>query len=576
VTPTVSAPPAAPVQPAQQRWVLAIPMAAALCAALLLAGSPTWRFHVLQFLAALFFGAVLFRSLPRHHDRATVAPTAPPPAQSAGLLLALLAGALAYAPTLSHFFLCDDFEHLNLVRHPFLQSIWPQIAHGQFDGLAFIFYRPIGFASLFLDYRLWHSWTPGYHLTNITLHLLAIAGVFCFCRQLPVGGHVEGCVVGHSERHVPTAAALLFALLPVNVQAVAWIGCRFDLLAAVFAIWALTFAARFRRAARLGDYAIAILLFILAVFSKEGAYLVPLLWLALEWVLPPAPAAGATRASEARLGYILVTVLLIVHRIHTLGGVGGYRLQQDGSPLVQSVDLQSLTGILLRAPAETLFGYNWLQPAAWPVILTIALTAALFLALALGVPSRAGFSASSSTNFGAPSSTNSTPAAARISLFCLFWIFAAAIPAHFYFAIPDPGLFSSRVLYFGAMAVAILIAVLLAQAIANPRLYLAATVAIALLLSAAVQYNLRPWQQAAQQSFRLQSVLQQIEPTPPPHAVFFFPNLPDVLHGVPFFTVGLQSAVQFHYSWRDDIRVRTPKSKVIEATAIPIPWTAQP
>jgi hypothetical protein len=225
----------------------------------------------------------------------------------------------------------------------------------------------------------------------------------------------------------------------------------------------------------------------------------------------------------------------------------------DGSPLVQSVRWQSLIGVLVRAPAETLFGYDWLQPASRSVIFAAGATAAIFVALGL--------------------LARTSLISRRISWFCLIWIFAAAVPAHFYFCSPDPGLFFSRAVYFGSIGMAILIAVLLGQTFRNPKVSLSGAFAISLLLLIGLQHNAGAWRVASRESLRVQARLGQVLPVPPQHAVLYLKGVPDILHGVPFFTVGLQNAVRFHYSWRDDIRVRTEKSRYIEASAIPIDMT---
>jgi hypothetical protein len=510
-------------------------------------GDPTWRFRLFQVLAIVFFVPVLLRNLPRRGQAADVEPpaVAPQSARFAGLLVALAAGASAYAATIPLYFICDDFEHLALIRHPFMTSLWPQLTKGQFDGLAYIFYRPVGFASLFLDFRLWHYWAPGYHLTNVSLHLLCIAAVFFFCKQLQLKS--ETCM----------AASLIFAVLPVNVQAVTWIGCRFDQLATTLGMWSLTSAAHFRRTGKVSSYAMAILFFALAVTSKESAYVVPILWLALELIpqdrQPLRPPFA--RSSAPLLGYVLAPLLMLFHRLHTLGGIGGYRLTTDGSPLAQSFRTQSLVGILIRAPAETLFGYNWLQPSGRILPLAAGATAAIFLTLCL--------------------LAKPTPIGRRITWFCLIWVFVAPIPTHFYFRTPDPGLFSSRAVYFGSIGVSLLLAVLLSQTFSNPKVSLTWAFSISLLLLIGLHHNVGAWRSAAQQSRTFLSSLDSFQPTPPPRAVFFIKGIPDIVNGVPFFTVGLENAVRFHYSWRDDIRVRTEQSRFVEPWAITIDMTSR-
>jgi hypothetical protein len=246
----------------------------------------------------------------------------------------------------------------------------------------------------------------------------------------------------------------------------------------------------------------------------------------------------------------LTPLVMFYHRLQTLGGVGGYRLRTDGSPLAQSFGIPSLVGVLVRAPGEALFGYNWLQSHDRALAAAAGATAAMFLAFCL--------------------LAKLNLICRRIIWFCLIWVFAAALPAHFYFLSPDPGLFYSRALYFGSIGIAILIAVLLGQTFGNSGMCLGWAVAASLLLLFGIQHNVRAWRFASQESLRTQAVLGQLQPSPPLHTVFYIEGVPDVINGVPLFTVGLENAVRFHYSWRDDIRIRTRNSRFIESSAIPI------
>jgi hypothetical protein len=497
--------------------------------------SDAW-FHasVFQSIALVFLAVLAFRQLlqaPRQAARPPV-PVGPESGSRSGVLPALLAAALAYAASLTLSFNCDDFEHLALIREPFRLSIWPQFTRGQFDGQSYIFYRPLGFASLFTDYRIWREWAPGYHMTNLLFHLLAVAGVYFLCRELGL------------QKRACSAAAVIFALLPVNVQAVTWIGCRFDLLASVFGVWALVCVLRSRRTGRLALYCSALALFVLAVLSKESAYAVALLWLPLA-VMPTAggnPQPSHLRRTATLAGYLLVPALMWLLRYHILGGVGGYHYIQDGRPLAGQFGAASLAGIILRAPAEALFGYNWLQQGAWPVALPAAVTASLLLC------------------FGALASRNAH--SRRVTALCLLWVPIAALPAHFYFQRSDPSLFYSRSLYFASMGMAILIAVAFTQALADSRSCRNWTFALALLLAYGVQHNLVAWRNASKTTDSLFKNLHRAYPNPPRNATFHLRRIPSTQAGVPVFTVGLQNAVRSAYSWRTDLYARQAEYEV--------------
>jgi protein O-mannosyl-transferase len=95
--------------------------------------------------------------------------------------------------------------------------------------------RPVFLLSAMLDYALWGRNPFGFHLTNLLLHALVTVLLFAFARRLLVGA--------------PWAAffgSLLFAVHPLNCEAVAEISYRKDLIAAAGILAGLNLAAVFQ------------------------------------------------------------------------------------------------------------------------------------------------------------------------------------------------------------------------------------------------------------------------------------------------------------------------------------------
>jgi hypothetical protein len=486
-------------------------------------GDPNRLYGLFQSISVVFFAALAFRLLLRPTGN-TGQESRNSKSSDRGLRIALAADAISYVRTLPLFFVCDDFAHLELVRRPFVVSIWPEFTKGQ-DG---VFYRPLAFVSLFLDYRVWHEWIPGYHLTNVFLHLICIAGVFYLCKQLEWTG--RSCF----------AAALFFAVLPVNVQNVTWAAARFDQLAAAFGIWSIACAASFRRTGRARFYWFAICLFVLAVLSKENAYVFPVLWLTLEMV--PMKGAGEkpsiARRAAILVGYLGLPAIMMLFRFFLLSGVGGYR--RGDAPMALHFPIASVFGLLVRAPGETLFGYDWLEPGDHARIMAAILTAAIFLMLAFWMKTDAR--------------------SRRVICFALIWIVVSAAPAHFYFWGSDPGLFVSRTLYFGSIGVAMLIAVLLEQVVSQGSTYRVWAVSIGLLLFAGTQHNISAWQRATREAHDRLTAVKREQPSPPSNATYYVTGVPDQYRGVPFFAAGHEAAIRMSYSWREDIHVVRDKA----------------
>jgi len=135
-----------------------------------------------------------------------------------GLSLLLFAlTLLAYAPSIRGGFIWDDDDYVennaNLRSAGGLVDIWtaPRTSAQ---------YYPMVFTTFWVEHQLWGLSAPGYHLVNVLLH--ATAAVLLWRLLLAL--------------EIPAAwlAACLFAIHPVQVESVAWITERKNVLSAVF------------------------------------------------------------------------------------------------------------------------------------------------------------------------------------------------------------------------------------------------------------------------------------------------------------------------------------------------------
>lgn len=94
------------------------------------------------------------------------------------------------------------------------------------------YYRPVVASTFILDTFLWNLEAPFLHLENLLLHLSNVILFFFLTQQV---GRLSG-VDGVGRIALPTIAALLFGLHPVNTEAVLWIAGRADLLAGFFVL----------------------------------------------------------------------------------------------------------------------------------------------------------------------------------------------------------------------------------------------------------------------------------------------------------------------------------------------------
>ncbi|MGH7475354.1 MAG: hypothetical protein ACRELD_03625 [Longimicrobiales bacterium] len=188
------------------------------------------------------------------------------------------------------------------------QPYWPAM------GAELALYRPLTSLTLALDFALWNGHPLGLHLANVLWHTAASLLVLLLLRRLVTP--------------IPAfAGALVFAVHPVHVEAVANIAGRAELVTAVFGLAACVLWLRGRR----GDVSLAALCVLLALAAKESAIMLPALLLLLEPIRlrrdgQPVAASQAFAASlrERTSGWVLIGLALaafVAARIAVLDGL---------------------------------------------------------------------------------------------------------------------------------------------------------------------------------------------------------------------------------------------------------------
>jgi len=203
------------------------------------------------------------------------------PARAVGrrlLLAALLAavGVGAYLPIAHAGFVWDDDSFLTgnaLIRaSDGLRRFWLTTQPND--------YWPVTSSTLWLEWRLWGMHAAGYHLTNLTLHIGEGLLLWAVLRRLRVPGAY--------------LAALLFTVHPVNVESVAWIAQRKNLMAMLFSLLSVLWFAAGTKAAsetapvsesRLFNRWLCLSLgaFVLAMLSKGSVATLPAVLALLLW-----------------------------------------------------------------------------------------------------------------------------------------------------------------------------------------------------------------------------------------------------------------------------------------------------
>jgi tetratricopeptide (TPR) repeat protein len=136
-------------------------------------------------------------------------------------------------------------------------------------------YYPLTHTTFWIERRLWGTWAPAYHLANVLLHALGAVLLWTLLRRLAVPGALLG--------------AGAFALHPVNVESVAWVTERRNVLCGVLALAATLSYLRFADAraggatgrTRVRFWALALITFACALLAKTAIVPLPIVLLAL-------------------------------------------------------------------------------------------------------------------------------------------------------------------------------------------------------------------------------------------------------------------------------------------------------
>jgi Flp pilus assembly protein TadD len=200
-----------------------------------------------------------------------IEPTVRTTVQARGTLCAIGAVALlvgltvvAYWPTFRAGFIWDDVDYVTqnqtLRSVQGLREIW-------LDPQSTPQYYPLVHTTFWIEYRLWRAAPAGYHVTNVLLHAVSAILLWRLLLLLEIPGAF--------------LAACVFAVHPVNVESVAWVTERKNVLSLVFYLSALI--VYLRGADRRGMYALSLLLFACAMLSKTVACSLPAAIVLILW-----------------------------------------------------------------------------------------------------------------------------------------------------------------------------------------------------------------------------------------------------------------------------------------------------
>ncbi len=234
----------------------------------------------------------------------SVAPNNPVSAQRKvmlGLLLVILTLAVYNPVARNAFVKFDDDRYVTDNPHvqAGLRSTTLPWAFTTFD---LANWHPLTWLSYALDYQLFRLNPAGYHYTNLLFHAADALLLFLILQWFS----------GYTARSLMIAA--LFAVHPLNVESVAWIAERKNVLCMLFLLLTMAAYGWYVRRPSIGRYLAVVALFAMSLMAKPMSITLPLLLLLLDyWPLrrlrqkcQPAQANVGTDAPSTSSGQALV------------------------------------------------------------------------------------------------------------------------------------------------------------------------------------------------------------------------------------------------------------------------------
>jgi Tfp pilus assembly protein PilF len=214
-------------------------------------------------------------------------------------------------------------------------------------------YRPVACLTFALNYYLGGLDVLGYHLTNMTIHI--IASIFLYLLI-----YHTLCLPSLSEKYglqaysIALLSTLLWAIHPLQVEAVTYIVQRMTSLAGMFYLMSMYFYVKYRTAQRGLGKALFICLcslaFLMSFGSKENALLLPLSVFLYEILLVQKSSVSFVRKNALKMVLVGIAVILagLLFLHYRKGGFFDLLRDYEGRPF-------SLTERLLTEPRVILF-----------------------------------------------------------------------------------------------------------------------------------------------------------------------------------------------------------------------------
>ncbi|ACM22133.1 hypothetical protein Geob_3795 [Geotalea daltonii FRC-32] len=262
-------------------------------------------------------------------------------------LLFVAAVFLVYSDTFSHQFLINWDDDNYVLGNTAAHGVSLEHLKLAFTNFYVQNYAPVQIISYMLDYEFWGLNPVGFKATNQLLHALNGLLFFHLLERLT------------RQRVASLLAAGIFLLHPVQVETVAWISQRKNLLAMLFFLLSFIWYIRYREGRGLRLYAASMIAFLLALLAKSVVVILPFSLFLFDLCAED----GRPRFNlRNKIPYVLIALatgcLAILSQSHYLNKSPGIRAYPGGNLITTAYTMTPVLAEYLR----DCFCPAWLSP----------------------------------------------------------------------------------------------------------------------------------------------------------------------------------------------------------------------
>ncbi|HEY8938016.1 MAG TPA: tetratricopeptide repeat protein [Cyclobacteriaceae bacterium] len=189
----------------------------------------------------------------------------------------------------------DWDDNLYVVDSPLIRQLNWNSFKTYFTTLTSNLYTPLVTLSYAIDYKIFGMSAAGFHTTNLVLHIINICLVYILTFQI------------FKRSFIAAATALLFSIHPLNVEAVAWISSRKDLLFTFFYLSGILLYLKYKASQKVTQLLFVFLIFVLAVLSKPVAFTFPVVLLLIDYFTNK---TISTRELLEKIPFLFISILV--------------------------------------------------------------------------------------------------------------------------------------------------------------------------------------------------------------------------------------------------------------------------